>query len=591
MNQSLSRKTLNFMISLALVIAPVSPAVRAQSAACSYDFTAVTNLARNAVKSTLLDGASLLLIRDGQVIYEKYFGSYNASTAVFIASASKWLAGATLMTLVDERKLSLNDPVSKYLSYFTGTKGTMTIRQMFSHTSGLPGINNDSPCLGNPFITMDACVREIAQANLIGSPGAQFAYGENSMQAAGRVCEVVSGKSWESLFQERLARPLGMTSTTFTISPNPIVAGSARTTLSDYAIFLQMLLNDGLYKSQRILSASAVQQMQQDLTAGIPVSNSPYGNLPAHYGIGEWLDLQDASGKAIQLSSQGAFGFSPWIDKRRNLTGVFLVQNSLQNVYATVAQIQQKVREIVDACPRAVACVSAASYSSSALAPEAITAAFGTSLATTTLAASSSPLPTTLSGTAVKVKDSAGVERFAPLFFISPSQINYQIPPQTATGAATVTMTSGDGSVSAGTIQIQATAPGLFSADSSGQGLAAAVALRVKADGTQSYEPMTRFDTIQNKLVAIPLDPGPASDQVFVLLFGTGLRHRSALSNVTAKIGGTDAQVLFAGAQGGFVGLDQVNLLLPRSLTGRGEADVGLSVDGKIANTVRLNIQ
>ena len=249
------------------------------------------------------------------------------------------------------------------------------------------------------------------------------------------------------------------------------------------------------------------------------------------------------------------------------------------------------MREIVDACPRAVACVSAASYSSSALAPEAITAAFGTSLATTTLAASSSPLPTTLSGTAVKVKDSAGVERFAPLFFISPSQINYQIPPQTATGAATVTMTSGDGSVSAGTIQIQATAPGLFSADSSGQGLAAVVALRVKADGTQSYEPMTRFDTIQNKLVAIPLDPGPAGDQVFVLLFGTGLRHRSALSNVTAKIGGTDAQVLFAGAQGGFVGLDQVNLLLPRSLTGRGEADVGLSVDGKIANTVRLNIQ
>jgi serine-type D-Ala-D-Ala carboxypeptidase len=134
---------------------------------CSYDFSAVTALIQNAVNSIPLDGASLMLIKDGQVIYEQYFGDYNADTRVFIASASKWLSAATLMALVDEGKLSLDDPVSKYLTYFTGVKGAMTIRQMFSHTSGLPGIRDDARCLGNPFTTMNACARQIAQLELL----------------------------------------------------------------------------------------------------------------------------------------------------------------------------------------------------------------------------------------------------------------------------------------------------------------------------------------------------------------------------------------------------------------------------------------
>jgi uncharacterized protein (TIGR03437 family) len=74
-------------------------------------------------------------------------------------------------------------------------------------------------------------------------------------------------------------------------------------------------------------------------------------------------------------------------------------------------------------------------------------------------------------------------------------------------------------------------------------------------------------------------------------LFGTGVRFRSALSGVSAKIGGTDVQVLFAGPQGDFIGLDQLNIQLPRSLAGRGEVDLVLTVDGKTSNTVRVNIK
>ncbi|MGH9841739.1 MAG: beta-galactosidase [Blastocatellia bacterium] len=239
----------------------------------------------------------------------------------------------------------------------------------------------------------------------------------------------------------------------------------------------------------------------------------------------------------------------------------------------------------------AVTSVSAASFSGASLAAEAIVAAFGSGLATGTTVAIASPLPTMLAGTTVKVRDNAGVERLAPLFFVAPTQVNYQIPPGTANGAATVTITSGDGKVSAGTTRIASVAPGLFTADASGRGLAAAVALRIKADGSQQFEPVARFDPAQNKFVAVPIDLGPESDQVFLILFGTGLRFRSALNGVSARIGGADSQVTFAGAQGGFAGLDQVNLRLSRSLIGRGELDVALTVDGQTANTVTLSIR
>lgn len=235
--------------------------------------------------------------------------------------------------------------------------------------------------------------------------------------------------------------------------------------------------------------------------------------------------------------------------------------------------------------------VSAASYSGTVLARESIVAAFGNSLATTTTRANTIPLPTKLGESTVRITDSAGVERSAGLFFVSPTQVNYQVPPLTANGEAVITITSGDGVPSISTAQIAAVAPGLFSADASGQGLAAAVALRIKADGTQSFEPIARFDAAQDKLVAVPIDLGPEGEQVLLILFGTGIRQHSALMAATATLGGVAAAVLYAGAQGDFVGLDQVNVRIPRSLAGRGEVEVRLVVDGASANAVRFSVK
>ncbi len=279
---------------------------------------------------------------------------------------------------------------------------------------------------------------------------------------------------------------------------------------------------------------------------------------------------------------------------------------STANTFPVTFGDQPVVREVVNAnaevlattwttgavlIARPVSSVSAASFAGNELAGESILAAFGTGLATTTQAAESLPLPTEMGGTRVSVRDNAGVERLALLFYVAPAQVNYQLPQGTALGTATVTITSGDGTVSAGNINVTSVAPSLFTANSDGRGVVAAFVLRIKADGTQVNEAVSVFNTTLNRFEPIPIDLGPPDEQVFLIAFGTGFRAASSLAAVNVKMGGVDAEVLFVGPQGAFVGLDQCNIRIPRSLAGRGEIDVVMMVDGKIANTVRVKTQ
>lgn len=244
--------------------------------------------------------------------------------------------------------------------------------------------------------------------------------------------------------------------------------------------------------------------------------------------------------------------------------------------------------------PSVLTSVSAASFAPSGpLAPESIVAAFGASLTHNTEAALTQPLPTKLADMTLVVRDSAGIERLAPLYFASASQVNYQLPPGTSLGRATLTLLN-EGAlanisvVAAGILDVAQVAPGLFSADSRGSGLAAAQVFRVKSTGAQSYEAVARYDSAQNKFVAEPIDFGPVTDQVFLVLYGTGFKFKSSLSSVSCTVAGMNSEVLYAGEVLGYVGLEQINVRLSRSLAGRGEVDVTITVDGKPANPVRV---
>lgn len=308
-------------------------------------------------------------------------------------------------------------------------------------------------------------------------------------------------------------------------------------------------------------------------------------------------------GMALALPTNQTFAAG-----RRQLIVVTLVAKANANALETAVTLGDLPvgREIVDAVANAltatwsavvvtlarpVTSVSAASFNSDVLAGEAIVAAFGSNLASTTQIATTVPLPTQLAGTSVKVKDSAGVERLAPLFFVAPTQVNYLVPAGTAAGDAIVTITSGDGTVSVGKVRITNVSPGLFSANASGQGVVAGVVLRVKGDGSQVYEAVSRYDTLQQRFVAAPIDLGPESDQLFLILYGTGWRYRSSIAAVTAKIGSVNAEILYAGLQGDYVGLDQLNVRLPRSLAGRGTVDIALRIDGIAANIVTVSVK
>ncbi len=210
-----------------------------------------------------------------------------------------------------------------------------------------------------------------------------------------------------------------------------------------------------------------------------------------------------------------------------------------------------------------VSTVSAASYGS-VLAPSSVAAAFGTGMATRTEVATGASLPTSLAGTTVRVNG-----ELAQLFFVSPNQINYLIPSGTVSGDASVVVTSGDGVVSTGIVRVAAVAPALFTANADGVGPLSALLLRVKADNQLIYEPLARYDQQEKRFVTAPIDFGEDGDQLFLILFLTGVRHAPA-GSVLVSIGGVEYAPLFVGPQGSFTGLDQINVALPRTFGGRG---------------------
>jgi uncharacterized protein (TIGR03437 family) len=221
------------------------------------------------------------------------------------------------------------------------------------------------------------------------------------------------------------------------------------------------------------------------------------------------------------------------------------------------------------------------------LAPDAIASIFGVGLAGTTDSAPTQPPPESLGGVNITVKDSAAVSRLAGIYYVSPNQLNFVVPEETAPGIASFTV-HGQGTTDAVlSAEVVTAAPSLFTADSSGSGVAAATAIRLIA-GQQFPAPV--FDCAGGACSAIPILLG-VDTPVYLSLYGTGIRNRSSLANVTCTIGGMAVPVEYAGPQPQYAGLDQVNVLLTLGLRGAGETDLAVTVDGRASNPVRVSIQ
>lgn len=335
-------------------------------------------------------------------------------------------------------------------------------------------------------------------------------------------------------------------------------------------------------------------------------------------GVVYAMALADFNGDARPDLALSRFAFSPTTENRMQLylgngTGVFsaaaeflapavrqvvaadLNEDRLPDlVFISASGGAGKIWSLLGQCnpppANVLVSVSAASFRRLQLAPDSIVAAFGPGLAAQTVAATSLPLPVQLGGASVIVKDRGGVERPAPLFFVSPLQINYLMPPATAPGTAAITVNRAGGGTIGHTAEIAAIAPGLFTANADGQGAPAGVVLRVQADGRQTFLPLARFDPAANQFVPEPIDISvlrPSLDRIFLLLFGTGLRGATQ-ANVSVQIGLQNYAVLYAGPAPGLLGVDQINLEFQRGTLPGGEYDLQVTANGRLTNTVRV---
>jgi CubicO group peptidase (beta-lactamase class C family) len=323
-----------------------------------YNFAPVTAEMQNFVQTYPVDGASLRVNKHGSVVYRRAFGGYTLSTRIRIASASKWLSALTVARVVEKGQLRWTDTVGQYFPTVEASKRAITLAQLFSHTSALPG--GDDFCMSNPLYTLSTCADRILQQPLIGQPGTVFSYGGNSMQVAGRMAELATGKAWDDIFIAEMVTPLGMNATDFATSStapgyvrtdNPRIAGGVRSTLEDYGKVVDMVLAYGCLDNstpqfclpgRRFLSRTTIDLMATDRTVGTVDISRPPTSTGFGYGLGQWIDPSSP----LIVSSPGAFGFTPWVDRVNQVAGVFLVDDVNTRVVDDINDIRALVNVV-----------------------------------------------------------------------------------------------------------------------------------------------------------------------------------------------------------------------------------------------------
>jgi CubicO group peptidase (beta-lactamase class C family) len=296
--------------------APFPPAGAPPAGSAAWD--AADDALRRRVSAAGIGGGALFVVRGDEVLHETSVGGVDRTTALPVASAAKWLTAATLLTLVDDGTIALDEPIARWLPRFAPT---MTLRHLLSHTAGIP----EDDCLWNPHDTLAACVDRLATLPPRFAPGAAFAYGNSSFHVAGRLAEVASGRSFQALFADRIARPLGLTHTTVGGAANPCPAAGAITSADDYLRFMRMIASGGA----GTLSASSVAELRRDQTAGHDTSRDyavGITRIPT-YGFGLWRDKVVADDRAVIISGNGGRGFYPWIDDETSTLGVLAVDD------------------------------------------------------------------------------------------------------------------------------------------------------------------------------------------------------------------------------------------------------------------------
>ena len=345
-----------------------------------YDFSKIDKLLQDSLEilggtgQSDFGGVCVIVSLGENIVYNKSYnlpGKTVSDTRLMpIASASKWSSGLVIMGLVQDGLLSLDDSCGKFFPNLSTEKASITVRQFFTFTSGFAGnLTGPTACVEDLQFkgTLAECVNDILAQDLASSPGEFLNYGSNSMHIAGRMAEMASGlpypsgECWDSLYAKYVKKPLGMTRTGFDVPPiffteNPRIDGGVYSTALEYVAVPMMLVQDGMYNGNQVLSKENVEVMTSDQTGEATILFSPFMQFltidnelaKTRYGIGCWLEKKDpVTNQYIEVASQGKFGFSPFYLKNINVAGVLAVKsNEVAKVYPTYYKLKQLLNEI-----------------------------------------------------------------------------------------------------------------------------------------------------------------------------------------------------------------------------------------------------
>jgi CubicO group peptidase (beta-lactamase class C family) len=330
------------------------PAPKLVTASAALAWSDIDAYISRMVETLPLEGATIVVLEKSKLVHQQSYGLYDEHTQIPIASATKWLNAAMIMTLVDEGKLSLDAPISTYLSWAEGPMGKATLRQMLSHTAGFGGghLADQARTLSLEESARDAFARPSR-----GAPGEAFLYGGISMQIAGYIAEKVSGQPYAELFEQRIAGPLGMTQTYIGFAQkrepraaitNPIAAAGGYSTAADYARFLEMLAGRGVFRGKQILSAGAIDQMFRDYTGrSARLGAATSVGESRGYGIGAWCNQIETDGRCSEVQSGGAFGVSPTVIVEDEVVVLLMVKDRMPLIRDHWQEVSNAIRQIL----------------------------------------------------------------------------------------------------------------------------------------------------------------------------------------------------------------------------------------------------
>ncbi|MDA7976162.1 MAG: beta-lactamase family protein [Pirellulales bacterium] len=350
-------------------------------------FDSLADIMQQAVDQQAIAGCSFLIVHRGEVVFREAFGfadvelerAFTTNELVPIASVSKPVLASVVMALVDQGKLTLDDPVEKYLPEFKDMKvkggepltRRMTIRHLLSHTAGFWGNKRISAekldLIRNFQRPLGEAVSRMATYELEYQPGTKFVYSGSGFCVAGRVAEVVLNQSLEQIAQEVLFRPLGLSHTTYlpskeirktvptaysrqsggVLERQPsrtggelrfiLPGGSLFTTLDELAAFGVMHLEDGMCHEKQILSKKSIDEMRRFQSRQ---------TATRRYGLGWFCDDIDDQGLADRVYHGGAMGAYLVVDRKRELIGAFLIHQPGQEVAGLKNNLLQHVGKL-----------------------------------------------------------------------------------------------------------------------------------------------------------------------------------------------------------------------------------------------------